>query len=95
MSSSGPQLVQSDTLVQPLGRALITAFYAAAQSLRIYPVENATVQKSLDEMYRVIRRLLDREGVLEMRVVGDFLFLNDARLRLDCSFNPPRWRMRG
>jgi len=83
--SSGPQLVQSDTLVQPLGRALITAFYAAAQSLRIYPVENATVQNSLDEMYRVIRRLLDREGVLEMRVVGDFLFLNDARLRLDLS----------
>jgi len=81
---TGP-LVQSDSLLQPLGRALIVTFYAAAQSLRIYPLENATVQKSLDEAHRIVRRLLDREGALELRVVGDFLFLNDARLRLDLS----------
>jgi hypothetical protein len=29
--------------------------------------------------------VLEREGVLELRVVGDFLFLNDARLRLELS----------
>jgi hypothetical protein len=40
------------------------------------------VQKSLDEMHRIVRRLLDREGMLELRIVGDFLFVNDARLRL-------------
>ena len=28
-------LVQSDTMVQPLGRAFVVAFHAAAQSLRI------------------------------------------------------------
>jgi HD-GYP domain-containing protein (c-di-GMP phosphodiesterase class II) len=78
-------LVQSDNLLQPLGRALVITFYAASQSLRIYPLENATVQKSLDEMHRIARRLLEREGTLELRVVGDFLFLNDARLRLDLS----------
>ncbi|MEX0907908.1 MAG: HD domain-containing phosphohydrolase, partial [Gemmatimonadota bacterium] len=78
-------LVQSDTLLQPLGRALIIALYATAQSLRIYPLENTTVQNALDELYRVVRRLLDREGMLELRVVGDFLFLNDARLRLDLT----------
>jgi HD-GYP domain-containing protein (c-di-GMP phosphodiesterase class II) len=72
-------------MLQPLGRALVITFYAAAQSLRIYPLENATVQKSLDELHRVSRRLLEREGVLELRIVGDFLFLNDARLRLDLS----------
>jgi HD-GYP domain-containing protein (c-di-GMP phosphodiesterase class II) len=81
---TGP-LVQSDNLLQPLGRALVITFYAAAQSLRIYPLENATVQKALDELHRVARRLLEREGLLELRVVGDFLFLNDARLRLDLS----------
>jgi HD-GYP domain-containing protein (c-di-GMP phosphodiesterase class II) len=78
-------LVQSETLLQPLGRALVITLYAASQSLRIYPVENAAVQNALNELYRVARRLLDREGVLELRLVGDFLFLNDARLRLDLS----------
>jgi HD-GYP domain-containing protein (c-di-GMP phosphodiesterase class II) len=78
-------LVQSDNPLQPLGRVLVMAFYAAAQSLRIYPIENATVQKSLDEFHTVARRLLEREGVMELRVVGDFLFLNDARLRLALS----------
>jgi HD-GYP domain-containing protein (c-di-GMP phosphodiesterase class II) len=78
-------IVQQGATLQPLGRALVTKFYAAAQSLRIYPLENATVQKSLDELDRVARRLLEREGVLELRVVGDFLFLNDTRLRLHLS----------
>jgi HD-GYP domain-containing protein (c-di-GMP phosphodiesterase class II) len=78
-------LVQSDNLIQPLGRKLIVAFYAASQALRIYPVENATVQKALDELYRVVRRLLDRESALNLKLVGDFIFLNDARLRLDLT----------
>ena len=84
-SSAPPGLVQSDSLLQPMGRALIVTLYAAAQSLRIYPLENATVQKALDEAHRIVRRLLEREGVLELRVIGDFLFLNDSRLRLDLT----------
>jgi HD-GYP domain-containing protein (c-di-GMP phosphodiesterase class II) len=78
-------LVQSDSALQTLGRSLVITLYAAAQSLRIYPLENATVQKSLDEFDRILRRVLEREGVLELRVVGDFMFLNDARLRLELS----------
>lgn len=78
-------LVQSETVLQPLGRALVTGLYATARALRFYPLENATVQNSIDELDRVIRRVLEREGVIELRLVGDFLFLNDARLRLDLS----------
>lgn len=78
-------LVQSETTLQPIGRALITAFYAAGQSLKLYPLENATVQKTLDELFRICRRVLDREGVVDLKLVGDFLFLNDSRLRLDLS----------
>ena len=85
MTQEIPGLVQSDSMLQPLGRALVIALYASAQSLRIYPLENATVQNALDEVQKIIRRLLDREGALEVRLVGDFLFLNDARLRLDLS----------
>ncbi|MGH7466412.1 MAG: HD-GYP domain-containing protein [Longimicrobiales bacterium] len=78
-------LVQSETILQPLGRALITAFYATAQSLKLYPIENATVQKALDELYRACKRILDREERVDLKCVGDFLFLNDARLRLDLT----------
>jgi HD-GYP domain-containing protein (c-di-GMP phosphodiesterase class II) len=85
MKTDPPLLVQSDSFIQPMGRGLVLTLYAAAQSLRFYPMENATVQKSLDEMYRIVRRLLDREQMLELRIVGDFLFLNDARLRLHLS----------
>ena len=78
-------LVQSDNHLQPLGRSLVTAFNASAQSLKLYPFENATVQNVVEEMRRVVERILDREGVFDLRLVGDFLFLNDARLRLDLS----------
>jgi HD-GYP domain-containing protein (c-di-GMP phosphodiesterase class II) len=84
-TQSPPTLVQSDNFLQQLGRALMIAMHAASQSLRIYPTENATVQKSLDEVYRLLRRLLDREKAVELRAVGDFIFLNGGRLRLDLS----------
>ena len=53
-------LVQSETILQPLGRALVTALYAGGQALKLYPIENATVQKALDELFRIIRRIIDR-----------------------------------
>ena len=85
MSTRPPSLMQSENVLQPLGRALVTATYAAAQGLKLYPLENATVQKALDELHRIARRIVEREGALDLRLVGDFLFLNDARLRLDLS----------
>lgn len=78
-------LVQSENHLQPLGRALVTAMNASAQSLKLYPYENATVQNVVEELRRVIARILEREGVFDLRLVGDFFFLNDARLRLDLS----------
>lgn len=83
--STETALVQSETVLQPLGRSLITGIYAAARALRFYPIENATVQNAIDELYRIFRRLLEHEGELELRLVGDFLFINDARLRLQLS----------
>ncbi len=78
-------LVQSETVLQPLGRALVTSFYAATQALRMYPLENATVQNTVGEGAKIVQRVIEREGVVELRLVGDFMFLNDARLRLDLS----------
>lgn len=78
-------IVEGAPALQRLGRELLAATYAAAQSLKLYPLENATVQNALHELERVVRRITDREGAIELRLVGDFFFLNDARLRLDLS----------
>ena len=78
-------LVQSESTLQPLGRSMILSLYAAAQSLRIYPLENATVQNTLEEVHKTVLKVLEREGTVDLRIVGDFLFLNDARMRLDLS----------
>jgi HD-GYP domain-containing protein (c-di-GMP phosphodiesterase class II) len=80
-----PGLVRSDASVQLLGRAVVISMHATMQALRIYPVENAAVQKAVDELFRNVQRLLEREGSIDLRAVGDFIYLNDARLRLDLS----------
>jgi HD-GYP domain-containing protein (c-di-GMP phosphodiesterase class II) len=78
-------VIQSETALQPLGRSFVTALNASSQSLKLYPIENATVQNVLEELRKIVARILDRESQFELRLVGDFLFLNDARLRLDLS----------
>jgi HD-GYP domain-containing protein (c-di-GMP phosphodiesterase class II) len=85
MTRAAAPLVHSETVLQPLGRGMITALYAASKAFKFYPLENATVQNALDQLHRIIRRILDREDAIQLRLVGDFLFLNEARLRLDLS----------
>ena len=63
------------------GRALLLAFYTALRSLKLYPVENATVQKALDDLDVTARALLAVEADLEVRLAGDFIFVNATRLR--------------
>ncbi len=65
------------------GRVLLLALYTALRSLKLYPVENATVQKALDELDIAARALLAVESDLELRMAGDFIFVNATRLRLE------------
>ncbi len=65
------------------GRALLLALYTALRSLKLYPVENATVQKSLDDLDTAARALVALEADLEIRLAGDFIFVNSTRLRLE------------
>jgi HD-GYP domain-containing protein (c-di-GMP phosphodiesterase class II) len=65
------------------GRALLLAIYTALRSLKLYPVENATVQKALDDLESAARALLAVESDLELRLAGDFIFVNATRLRLE------------
>ncbi len=65
------------------GRTFLVSLYAALRSLRFYPVENAAVQRSLDDLQQAAAVILGREGEIEIRLAGDFLFVNGTRLRLE------------
>ena len=70
---------------QEEGRRLLTVFYGTLSALKLYPVENETVQQTLSELHALIERIVNVDGGAEVRVVGDFFFLNETRLRLDLS----------
>ena len=65
------------------GRDFLVVLYTAFRSLKLYPIENAQVQKALDDLALQTKQLLDIERELEVRLQGEFLFVNATRLRLD------------
>jgi HD-GYP domain-containing protein (c-di-GMP phosphodiesterase class II) len=75
--------VEKEGLLRQGGRGFLLAFHAALRSLKLYPVENATVQKALDDLAGQTRQLLLLEPEIELRLAGDFLFINSTRLRLE------------
>lgn len=72
-----------DAYLRRAGKGLILAFYAALRAVRLYPLENTAVQNAAEELSTLTNDLLERERELEMRVSGEFVFLNAVRLRLD------------
>jgi len=73
----------SDAYIRRQGRPFIHALYGALRAIKLYPVENAAVQKALEDLTAISRELLAHEHDLEVRVSGEFIFLNATRLRLD------------
>jgi HD-GYP domain-containing protein (c-di-GMP phosphodiesterase class II) len=69
--------------LQEEGRRILTRLYAALRALKFYPLDNETVQRAISELQEEVEGLLAREGLLDFRVVGDFFFLNETRLRLN------------
>jgi HD-GYP domain-containing protein (c-di-GMP phosphodiesterase class II) len=84
---SRPSIAESmqstEGLLRHAGRELLVAFYAALRSLKLYPLENDQVQRALSELAQTARRVLDVEQELELRLSGEFIFVNSTRLRLD------------
>jgi HD-GYP domain-containing protein (c-di-GMP phosphodiesterase class II) len=70
-------------MLRQAGRDFLVHFYAALRSLKLYPIENDQAQRSLDEITTSAQRLLGVEDELEVRVAGEFIFVNQTRLRLD------------
>ena len=77
--------VDSTAALRKQGHKLLSTFYAALQALKLFPLENQTVQKALDDLHAAAAVVVQREGELELGLVGDFIFVNDVRVRLDLS----------
>ena len=69
--------------VRRSGRSLIFALHGALRAIKLYPLENAAVQKSLSDVTAQARDLLQIEPTIEIRVSGEIIFVNATRLRLD------------
>lgn len=67
------------------GRALLTAMHGAARAVKLYPPEHQSVQRALAELADVAEDIRRGNEELELRVQGDFIFINGTRLRLDLS----------
>ncbi len=80
---SGEEKVTGDAFMRTAGRTFLLAMYAALRSLKLYPIENATAQKSLDELQAAAMILIEPQGEIELRLSGDFIFINGTRLRLE------------
>jgi HD-GYP domain-containing protein (c-di-GMP phosphodiesterase class II) len=50
--------------------------------VRLYPVENVAVQKALQELTAMAEKVMLADNACELRRVGDYVFVNDTRLRL-------------
>ncbi len=63
-------------------RAVVVALHGALRAVRLYPVENAAVQKALAELDAACARVMADGVACEVRRAGDFVFVNETRVRL-------------
>src|SRR6266550_4486058 len=71
----------TDGFLRHAGRDFLIVLYTAFRSLKLYPIENAQVQKALDDLGGTTKHLLDVEKELEIRLQGEFIFVNPTRRR--------------
>ena len=74
---------ESEQLFRQRSREFLIAVYTGLRSLRLYPLENEQVQRALDNVTATAETLLVHDAVLEIRLSGDFIFLNSTRMRHD------------
>jgi len=75
----------SSAYVRKRGREFLVSLYSALRAIKLYPVEHTAVQKTLAELSAISDEILEHERELELRISGEFLFINATRLRLDLT----------
>ena len=84
LEAAGGQPQSGDeSYLRRAGRQLIFAMYGALRAVKLYPVENAAVQKALADVAGQSREIVAAERELEIRMSGEFIFVNQTRLRLE------------
>jgi len=76
------QEIGAEVVGQRNSRAFVVALHGAVRAVRLYPVENAAVQRALNDLSTTVERLLGADNGCELRRAGDYLFVNETRLRL-------------
>lgn len=67
------------------GRTLLAALHGASRTMKLYPPEHQNVQRGVSDLAQIAEDIRAGIGELELRVQGDFIFVNGTRLRLDLS----------
>ena len=75
----------SSAYVRRRGRDFIVSLYGTLRAIKLYPVEHTAVQKTLAELVALSHEILAHERELDLRISGEFLFINATRLRLDLT----------
>jgi HD-GYP domain-containing protein (c-di-GMP phosphodiesterase class II) len=82
-ASIADSMASTEGVLRHAGRDFLVQFYSALRSLKLYPVENDQVQRALDDVQRSALSLIRIEDQLEVRISGEFIFVNSTRLRLN------------
>ncbi|PYO90177.1 MAG: hypothetical protein DMD58_07510 [Gemmatimonadetes bacterium] len=67
------------------GREFLVALHTTLRSLKLYPLENAQVQKALDDLVATSTNIVNAQGQLDVQVEAEFIFVNGTRLRLELN----------
>ncbi|MDQ6830858.1 MAG: HD domain-containing protein [Gemmatimonadota bacterium] len=73
----------SDAYARRKGRDVLLSLYGALRNVKLYPPDNAVVQKSVSDLIAISEEIIKHEHELELRISGEFVFLNGTRLRVD------------
>lgn len=65
--------------------SLLSALYGTTRALQLYPAENEAVRRQLMDVQAAAEAIFEREGGLSVWLAGDFVFVNDLRMRLNLA----------
>lgn len=83
MSGAGPRGASlSERAAEKLVSEATILLHGAARAVRLYPAENAAVRKVVTELGHVCDRIEATDRQFALKRAGDYLFINDTRLRL-------------
>jgi len=82
-AARGSQTLREGDVQQILGREFVLRFSVALRMARLHDAQNAARLRADSELAGSVDALFHHFGAFRLAVVGDYLFLDDQRLRVD------------